>query len=63
MRLLFKAYYEPKAMGGIRVMVIGEKLPRFRIPPRRIDHLIQVPVSIWEQQSNLEPYIRPAKQA
>jgi len=48
MRLLWKAYYEPKQMGGVRVVTVLEKLPTFRLKPGRTDRLIEVPVSIWE---------------
>jgi len=50
MRLLYKAYYEPKIMGGVRVVTVLEKLPAFRIPPKRRDRLIDVTTRMWEPE-------------
>jgi hypothetical protein len=50
MRLLYKAYYEPKSMGGVRVLTILELLPARRIPPRRRDRLIDVTTRMWEPE-------------
>jgi len=56
MRLVWKAYYDPKAMGGIRVVSIMEKLPAYRIIPKRTDKLIEVSASVWEpEQLELDP--------
>jgi hypothetical protein len=67
MRLLFKAYYDPKAMGGVRVVTVLELLPGWRPKPGRRDRLIDVthrsedqlvpvPPGIWEPES-LSPVI------
>jgi SAM-dependent methyltransferase len=50
MRLLYKAYYEPKMMGGVRVVTVLEKLPAFRILPKRRERLITVDPGIWEPE-------------
>jgi len=50
MRLLYKAYYEPKSLGGVRVLAVMEKLPSRRLPPRRRDRLIDVTARFWEPE-------------
>jgi hypothetical protein len=50
MRLLYKAYYEPKAGGGVRVVTVLERLPGFRIPPKRRERLVEVTPQMWELQ-------------
>lgn len=63
MRLLYKAYYDPKGMSGVRVVTVLE-LPRgWRLKPGRRDRLIDVtqcsqgrlvavPPGIWEPDSS-----------
>ena len=54
MRLLWKAYYESKSLGGVRVVTVLERLPGRRVKVGRVDQLIPVPVRIWEpEQLNL----------
>lgn len=48
MRLIYKAYYEPRDFHGLRVLVVLEKLPRLRIAPTRFEGLVPQPVEIWE---------------
>jgi len=56
MRLLWKAYYEPKERGGVRVVTVLEKLPSFRKKVGRVSRLVEVPVRIWEpEQLELDP--------
>lgn len=51
MRLLWKAYYEPKAGGGVREITVLEKLPTMRLKVGRRDRLLEIPISIWEPES------------
>lgn len=41
-RLLYKAYYEPKGMGGVRVLTVLELLPGWRLKLGRRESLIDV---------------------
>jgi len=61
MRLLFKAYYDPKAMGGVRVVTVLELLPSWRpkigrrdrlidVTQRSGNELVPVPPGIWEPE-------------
>jgi SAM-dependent methyltransferase len=61
MRLLYKAYYDPKAMGGVRVVTVLELLPTWRLKPGRRDRLVEVtdrsdeilvsvPAAMWEPE-------------
>ena len=51
MKLIWKAYFEPKEFRGVRVLVILEKLAHPRIPPRRFEKLVPVPIEIWEPRN------------
>lgn len=50
MRLLYKAYYDPKGLGGVRVLTVLEKLSMRRIPPKRLDQLVPTPLRLWEPE-------------
>jgi hypothetical protein len=50
MKLIWKAYYEPKEFRGLRVLTVMEKLPNRRIAPRSREILVPVPVNLWEPQ-------------
>jgi len=64
MRLMFKAYYEPKEIGGVRVLTVLEKLSGYRLRIGRINRLIEVPVGVWEPHLFLAPEVvhNPAKE-
>jgi hypothetical protein len=48
MRLLYKAYYEPKEIGGVRVLTVLERLSGYRLKVGRVNRLIEVSPQIWE---------------
>jgi len=59
MRLLYKAYYDLRGLGGVLVLVVLEKLPAHRIPPKRQDRLVPVPLSLWEPEPLQESLAAP----
>ena len=58
MRLLYKAYYEPRRMGGVRVLTVLEKLSAYRPKVGRVDRLVEVPTRIWEPEQLELPRFR-----
>jgi hypothetical protein len=55
MRLLYKAYYDPKMMGGVRVVTILELLPTWRLKPGRRERLINVTEKAREELVPVPP--------
>lgn len=60
MRLIYKAYYDPKGLGGVRVVTVIEKLPMRRIPPKRRDRLLSMPTNLWEPEPLPTSLLLPA---
>jgi len=58
--IIYKAYYDPKGLGGMRVVTVIVKLPMRRVPPKRRDHLLSMSTSLWEPEPLPASVLLPA---